>query len=181
MSQPSKRSRSAATSAEVPVGMTADVSVDVASGDATEALAQGWCALAAMHTRIAIRVERALHSAHGLGVTEYSVLRVLGRQPDHHMRMQQLANSVVLSQSATTRVANKLEDQGLLTRYLCPTDRRGIYTQLTEAGRELLEAARPTHDAALREALAEAAGVPELAPFVRAVEATEPAAAGAPS
>ncbi len=144
-----------------------------------DALAQGWCALAALHARIESRIERALQSAHGLGVTEYSVLRVLSRQQGYHMRMQQLANAVVLSQSATTRVVNKLEDQGLLTRYLCATDRRGIYTEVTEAGRRLLEEARPTNDAALREALAEASEVPELRPFVEAVQAAEPAATGA--
>ncbi|GAA1904833.1 MarR family winged helix-turn-helix transcriptional regulator [Streptantibioticus ferralitis] len=145
--------------------------------ETAEALAQGWCALAALHSRIAGRIERAPQFTHGLGVTEYSVLRVLSRQQGHHMRMQQLANAVVLSQSATTRVVNKLEDQGLLTRYLCPDDRRGIYTEVTEAGRALLDAARPTNDAALREALDEAARVPELAPLVRAVEAADPAAA----
>ncbi|MHA5018945.1 MarR family transcriptional regulator, partial [Streptomyces sp. SD35] len=53
---------------------------------------------------------------------------------------------------------------------LCPTDRRGIYTDVTEAGRDLLEEARPTNEAALREALDEAAKNPELTPLVRAVE-----------
>ncbi len=47
----------------------------------------------------------------------------------------------------------RLEERGLLSRYLCPTDRRGIYTDVTAAGLELLEAAGPTNNAALREAL----------------------------
>lgn len=84
--------------------------------------------------------------------------------------MKQVADAVVLSQSATTRLVTRLEDRGLLARYLCPTDRRGIYTNVSEAGLELLTAARPTNDAALREALDDAAEVPELAPLVRVVE-----------
>ena len=84
--------------------------------------------------------------------------------------MKQVADAVVLSQSATTRLVTRLEDRGLLGRYLCPTDRRGIYTDVTKAGRELLEEARPTNDAALREALDEAAKNPVLAPLVRVVE-----------
>ncbi len=64
---------------------------------------------------------------------------------------------------------NRLEDRGLLTRILCADDRRGIYTELTPAGRELLEEARPVHDATLERALAEARGVPELAPLVDAL------------
>ncbi|MCH6161498.1 MarR family winged helix-turn-helix transcriptional regulator [Streptomyces marispadix] len=142
-------------------------------------LAQGWCALSALHGRIEARIERALQAEHGLSVREFSVLDVLsGQHPGEggHFRMNQLADAVVLSQSATTRLVNRLEERGLLTRYLCPDDRRGIYTDVTEAGHALLEAARPTNDAALREALDEAAERTELAPLVRAVRALEPTA-----
>jgi DNA-binding MarR family transcriptional regulator len=142
-------------------------------------LAQGWCALSALHGRIEARIERALQAEHGLSVREFSVLDVLSEQhagEGGHFRMNQLADAVVLSQSATTRLVNRLEERGLLTRYLCPDDRRGIYTDVTKAGHALLEAARPTNDAALREALDEAAERTELAPLVRAVRALEPTA-----
>lgn len=87
-----------------------------------------------------------------------------------HLQMKQVADAVVLSQSATTRLVTRLEDRGLLSRYLCPTDRRGIYTDVSEAELQHLAEARPTNDAALRDALDEAAENPELAPLVRAVE-----------
>ncbi|GAA1231703.1 MarR family transcriptional regulator [Kitasatospora nipponensis] len=137
-------------------------------------LAQGWCALSALHGRIETHIERALQAPHELSVREYSLLEVLSRQhpgEGGHLRMSQVADAVVLSQSATTRLVSRLEDRALLARYLCPDDRRGIYTDVTEAGRDLLARARPTHDAALREALAEAATRPELAPLVSAVRA----------
>ncbi|MGK5499824.1 MarR family winged helix-turn-helix transcriptional regulator [Streptomyces sp. URMC 125] len=139
-------------------------------------LAQGWCALSALHGRIEARIERALQAEHGLSVREFSVLDVLGDRhggEGGHLRMNELADAVVLSQSATTRLVNRLEDRGLLSRYLCPTDRRGIYTEVTGGGRELLERARPTNDAALREALHEAEKRPELAPLVAAVRALQ--------
>jgi DNA-binding MarR family transcriptional regulator len=135
-------------------------------------LAQGWCALSALHNRIEGHIERALQAGHELSVREFSLLDVLSGQHDGeggHLRMNQVAESVQLSQSATTRLVSRLEERGLLSRYLCPTDRRGIYTDVTERGRELLEQARPTNDAALREALAEAETRPELAPLVAAV------------
>lgn len=138
------------------------------------ALAQSWCALSALHDRIEAHVERALQEAHGLSVREYSVLDVLSQQhkgPRGHFRMNELADAVVLSQSATTRLVTRLEDRGLLTRYLCPDDRRGIYTDVTEPGRRLLEEARPTNERAVREALDQAEQRPELAPLVRAVRA----------
>jgi DNA-binding MarR family transcriptional regulator len=137
------------------------------------ALAQGWCALSLLHGRIEAHIERALQAGHDLSVREYSLLDVLSRQHDGeggHLQMKQVADAVVLSHSATTRLVTRLEERGLLQRYLCPTDRRGIYTDVTEAGWKLLEEARPTNDAALREALDEAAEHPELAPLVSVVK-----------
>ncbi|MEY9969106.1 DNA-binding MarR family transcriptional regulator [Streptacidiphilus sp. MAP12-16] len=143
----------------------------VLSEGATEARAQGWRALASLHARIEGEIERALQAAHGLSVSEYSVLDVLSRQDKWHMRMQQLAEAVVLSQSATTRLVTRLEADGLLSRHLCATDRRGIYTEVTPAGLARLAEAGPTHDAALRRALIAAADIPGLAPLVRALVA----------
>src|ERR1700752_1097527 len=134
-------------------------------------LAQGWCALSLLHNRIEAHIERALQAGHDLSVREYSLLDVLGRQhdgPGGHLQMKQVADAVVLSQSATTRLVTRLEDRGLPEPHLFPTDRRGIYTNVPPAGFRLLEEARPTNDAALREALDQAAANPALAPLVRA-------------
>ncbi|WP_406279155.1 MarR family winged helix-turn-helix transcriptional regulator [Embleya sp. NBC_00896] len=133
-------------------------------------LARGWCALAALHNRIEAHIERALQAEHDLSVREFSVLDVLDRQDGYHLRMNEVSDAVVLSQSATTRLVTRLEERGLLSRYLCDTDRRGIYTEVTAAGCELLKLARPTNDAALREALDDAEQRPELAPLVGAVK-----------
>jgi DNA-binding MarR family transcriptional regulator len=138
--------------------------------DAAEARAQGWRTLAALHARIEDKLERALQKQHGLSVSEYSVLDVLARQDDYHLRMNQLSNAVVLSQSATTRLVNRLEGRALLQRYLCPTDRRGIYTEVTRTGREPLDQPQPTHGAVLTVALENAAELPELAPLVDALD-----------
>ena len=150
-----------------------------ATDPALIALANGWAALYVLYGRIEAHIERALQSKHELSVREYSLLDVLSRQHDGeggHLQMKQVADAVVLSQSATTRLVSRLEDRGLLSRYLCPTDRRGIYTDVSEDGLRLLEEARPTNDAALREALDEAARNPELAPLVTAVKAVNPPA-----
>lgn len=104
--------------------------------EAVEARAQGWRTLAALHAKIEDSLEKALQKEHGPSVSEYTVLDVLGRQDGWHMRMQQLARAVVLSQSATTRLVARLENRGLLRRYLCEDDRRGIYSEVTPAGRE---------------------------------------------
>ena len=137
------------------------------------ALAHSWSALSALHERIQGHVERALIARHRLSVREFSLLNVLSRQykgPEGHLQMKQVADAVVLSQSATTRLVTRLEEQGLLSRCFCPTDRRGIYTNVTEKGFAVLKAASPTHDAALREALDEANRDSQLRPLVKALE-----------
>lgn len=136
--------------------------------DAVEIRARGWRTLAALHGVIESELERAL-AAVELSVVEYTVLDALSRQDGWHMRMQQLARAAALSPSATTRLVNRLEDRVLLTRVLCADDRRGIYTELTTAGRALYERAHPLHDEALERVLADAAATPELAPVVEAL------------
>ncbi len=137
--------------------------------DAVQVRAQGWRTLAALHNLIEGDLERALQAKHGLSVVEFTVLDALGRQDGWHMRMAQLARAAALSSSAITRLVTRLEGRGLLTRILCMDDRRGIYTELTPAGEKLLNEAHPTHDTVLREALENAARVPELQELVTAI------------
>jgi DNA-binding MarR family transcriptional regulator len=141
------------------------------------ALAQDWCALSLLHERIQAQIEHALMAKHGLSVREFSLLNVLNRQHQGsggHLQMKQVADAVVLSQSATTRLVTRLEERGLLARFFCPTDRRGIYTNVTDEGCALLKAARPTNDAALHAALEEASHDPELKPLVDALSQLGP-------
>jgi len=145
--------------------------------DAVEVRAQGWRTLAALHGVIETGLERALSAEVKLSVVEYTVLDALSRQDGWHMRMQQLARATALSASATTRLVTRLEDRGLLTRILCADDRRGIYTELTAAGRELYEKAKPVHDEALERILDDAGEHRELAALVAALHEVSRASA----
>ena len=126
-----------------------------------------WRTLNSLHGLVEAGLERALD---GLSLVEYTVLDALSEQQERHLRMHEVARVAALSNSAATRLVNRLEDRGLIARILCDDNRRGIYSELTEAGREALETARPQHDAALARALESAAGEPELAPLVAALK-----------
>lgn len=87
---------------------------------------------------------------YGLGVSDFEVLDRLAEEPTHEIRLQELAESVHLSQSALSRLADRLERHGLVVRNSCADDRRGIFVALSEAGaRRHAEA-----DIAAREVLA---------------------------
>jgi DNA-binding MarR family transcriptional regulator len=139
--------------------------------DAVEVRARGWRTVAAFHNLIDSALETTLQREVGLSVVEYTLLDVLSRQVGvHHLRMQQVARATALSSSATTRLVARLEARGLLTRFICVDDRRGIYTELTDAGAELLDRARPGYDATLRAALKDAQSTPELKPLVTIID-----------
>jgi DNA-binding MarR family transcriptional regulator len=128
-----------------------------------------WRTLNSLHGLIEAELERALD---GLSLVEYTVLDALSEQQERHLRMHEVARVAALSNSAATRLVNRLEDRGLIARILCDDDRRGIYSELTEAGRERLESARPAHDAALARTLEAAAGDPEFSKLVEVLQLT---------
>jgi DNA-binding MarR family transcriptional regulator len=74
-----------------------------------------------------------------------------------------------LTTGATTRLVNRLEERALLRRVLCDYDRRGIYTELTDDGVELLALARPRHDDAIRDILTAEATVQTLSDIAEGI------------
>lgn len=56
-----------------------------------------------------------------------------------------------LSQSALSRAVARLERDGLVSRSMCPEDRRAIAVCVTAEGRAVHDAAAPTHRAVLAE------------------------------
>src|SRR4051812_455452 len=108
------------------------------------ALVKQWQTLLEQHARVTMALERAL-AEHELGVSEFEVLAELASTPENECRMQQLSGTVHLSQSALSRVVGRLEEQGLVTRFMCQNDRRGIFASLTPEGKARYENAKPAH------------------------------------
>jgi DNA-binding MarR family transcriptional regulator len=112
-----------------------------------------WSELESAHARVREALERALERQHQLSLSEYEVLRRLADDPKGHRRIQELAEEVHLSQSALSRLVQRLEEEGFVSRAICDHDRRGIFACITDSGREAQEEARPTHLAVLTETL----------------------------
>ena len=118
-----------------------------------QALVESWRALADRHARVTCALERVLQDEHGLGVSEFEVMERLAAPDKDQHRMQDLAESVYLSQSALSRLIGRLEAEGLVTRAICSEDRRGIFACLTEQGRTRYEAAKPSQRRVLADSL----------------------------
>jgi DNA-binding MarR family transcriptional regulator len=89
-----------------------------------------------------------------------------GRADDGELRMQELADLIGLNQSSVSRLVARLESAGLTRRDMCPKDRRGVYTVITDEGRAVQRNAAPTYAETLTAALDDAADDPALAPLL---------------
>lgn len=131
------------------------------------ALERHWQALRIAQGQADAAADRALHAEHGISLSEYTALAALAfSDDDGHLRQQVLADAIPLNQSSLSRLVGRLEKLGLTERYLCPNDRRGVYTQITRAGRDKVDEARPTYLRALHDtldALAARDDLPEVA------------------
>ena len=108
-----------------------------------------WRDMIACHARVCAALEHELGEQHGLGVSDFEVLDRLAESPTRQWRAQDLADSVHLSQSALSRLVDRLARNGLVERCACDMDRRGIFVQLTEAGSRRHQEASVTHRAVL--------------------------------
>ena len=115
--------------------------------------------------------------AHDLPLISYEVLITLDAAPGRRLRMAELADSVLLSRSGTTRLVDRLERDGLIARENCEDDGRGSFAVITERGAELLSQARATHLDGVRERFLRHFGEEELRMLASAWERVLPGSA----
>jgi DNA-binding MarR family transcriptional regulator len=59
--------------------------------------------------------------------------------------MNQIADAIVHSTGGTTRLIDRLESAGYVTRQLCPSDRRAIFVAISNQGNQKLDEALNVH------------------------------------
>jgi DNA-binding MarR family transcriptional regulator len=85
-----------------------------------------------------------------LPLAEFDVLFQLALSDGQRLRMNELADCVLLSRAGITRLVDRLVADGLVVRLKCVSDARGAFAALTDSGRTRLEEARPAHLAAVK-------------------------------
>jgi DNA-binding MarR family transcriptional regulator len=112
-----------------------------------------WRALLNAHVTLVGEIERDLADANLPPLAWCDVLWALRRAPGGGIRMGRLAATLTLSRGGLTKLADRLEEAGLLRRELAGDDRRGFYAVLTEQGEQMLRRMWPVYSAALRRLL----------------------------
>jgi len=103
------------------------------SPQATEA----WSRLMRVQSRVLSAVEQDLKKAGFPPLAWYDALLELSRGPKGEMRPVELERQMLIPQYSTSRLIDRLVDEGLAVRRECQMDKRGQYVEITEAGREL--------------------------------------------
>ena len=104
-----------------------------------------WRSFLRAHAVVTRRLESELAAEHDLPLASYDVLVQLSEARGQRLRMTELAEAVLLSRSGLTRLVDRLERDGLVSRQACPDDARGTLAVLTDAGLQRLREAWPTH------------------------------------
>jgi DNA-binding MarR family transcriptional regulator len=110
-----------------------------------------WRAVLSAHTSVVAHAEEALAAAGLPPLAWYDVLWAIRRAPKRRIRMAELASSLTISRGGLTKLADRLENAGLIRREPADTDGRGLYAALTTEGNTLLRRIWPVYSRALRE------------------------------
>ena len=117
----------------------------------TDAPASSWPLFLTTHAVLTAEIERRLAEAALPPLTWYDVLWALERAEQHRLRMHELADHVVLTRSNLTRLVDRLEAAGLLSRVPDPDDRRGAFAALSAQGKAMRKKIWPLYAAAIGE------------------------------
>lgn len=118
-----------------------------------------WRSLTEVHAAVLRDIETALAERHHLSLTEFDTLVNI---PADGIRLRELKDRVILSQSAISRLCDRLQDRGLIIRTPVADDGRGALTELTPEGRKLVRAAARTNAGVVRQRFADRMSAEQL-------------------
>ena len=137
-----------------------------------------WRGMLTVHTAVVRRLDAELRARHGLSVTSYEVLMLVGDAPRGRLRVSELSTATLLSVSGMSRMIDRLVREGLVVKESCEEDGRGADVALTAAGRTRLRAARAAHLAGVRREFLSRFDEGELREMGRFWGRVEPSAVG---
>jgi DNA-binding MarR family transcriptional regulator len=97
-----------------------------------------WRALLTVHAELTERIDGALRGAGVIPLRWYDALLCLYEAPGRRLRLAEMAKAALLSRSGLSRLVDRLEEAGLLTREAVADDARGAYALLTPEGLQAL-------------------------------------------
>jgi DNA-binding MarR family transcriptional regulator len=134
-----------------------------------------WVRFLQAHAAVTRRLEAELQGECDISLAEYEALLHLDVAEGGQVRMSDLAGHLLLSRSGVTRLVDRLVAGGEVERRTCPSDARGSFAAITDAGRARLRAAAPIHLRGVREHFLARIPGDEVAPLGRTMGRLVPA------
>ena len=126
-----------------------------------------WMAFVRTHTRVWERVESEMRRGHGLTMARYDVLAHLNQAEGGRLGLSDLAEAIALSPSGLSKLLDRMVSSGLIRREADPDDARAAFAVITPRGRRLVERARESHHALLRETVGASLSDRDVADLLR--------------
>ncbi len=117
-------------------------------------LSTRWRELQGLYLTTAAELERTLQQGYGLGLSEFEVLDLVAGFASDECTMRNLVDLVPMTQSALSRIVDRLVKAELVERTTCDFDRRALYVAITEQGTRTHADAKRAYDGMLENALA---------------------------
>jgi DNA-binding MarR family transcriptional regulator len=111
----------------------------------TTPASEAWQAMMTAFTQVSGRLAAEMEQEADISLDWYGILLMLSQAESGMMRPSEVAEQVGLSRSATTRLINRLEHNGLVGRHDCPADGRGSLVGLTPEGENVFRTAGRIH------------------------------------
>ncbi|MEU4246649.1 MarR family transcriptional regulator [Amycolatopsis sp. NPDC026612] len=122
-----------------------DPEITSARQAADDARVQAFGQLRGAADRLGYLLGRALERDCGITQLMYEVLLTVGRTGEDGLTMRSIAQEQVLTTGGATRLVDRMEALGLVTRTASPGDRRGRLVRLTALGEETTVRASRLH------------------------------------
>ena len=96
-------------------------------------------------------LDRAVQAGAGISVPEFEILIGLHRDPDHRLRVRDIATGIGWEKSRVSHQVTRMVARGLVERADCPSDARGSWVVMTADGRRAVLAGIRAHTGALED------------------------------
>lgn len=129
-----------------------------------------WMGLIKSQQYLIEKVESELKAKGFPPLSWYDILLELDKAPDGSLRLNELGKKVLLNKYNVTRLIDRLEKEGLVSRDSCPIDGRGIFACITPEGRDLRKSMWPVYFNVIQEHFLSRFNKDELGQFIECVE-----------
>jgi DNA-binding MarR family transcriptional regulator len=143
----------------------------------SEDLVESWTTIVLAYTKVSGALNAQVEQATGLPGPSFDVLVRLLRAGDQPVSLTKLSKTIAYSTGGFTKLADRLEQAGLIKRQPSPSDRRVTNAVLTPAGRKQAQQGLDIFVAGLRDLVVRrlgADGLRELAAHMDRLGGDEP-------